>query len=225
MAIDTLTATTATTSTTATASSTASDELFSDYDDFLLLLSAQLQNQDPLDPLDTNEFTNQLVQYSQLEQQINTNEQLEAQTALQSSNTMTQALSYIGFEVEVSGNTVYSDGNGAEWGFYLTENSSDVTVQVLDENGDIISEEIVSGDVGKNGYEWDGLTDDGDVAEEGLYTLNVTALDSDGSTLTVDLSVNTEVTSVDSTGTSPVLVYDGGQASTLDDVISISNTN
>ncbi len=220
MAVESLSATT---TTTTSSSSAASEQLFSDYNDFLLLLTEQLQNQDPLDPMDTNEFTNQLVQYSQLEQQINTNEQLEAQTTLDTANTMTQTLSYLGVEVEVSGNTAYSDGAGADWSFYLSESSQNVTVQVLDENGDIVSEETVSGDVGGNDYEWDGLTDEGDVAEDGLYTLHLTALDSDGKALTVDISVHSEVTGVDTTGTLPVLLFEGGQASNLDDVISLSN--
>ncbi|WP_419904578.1 flagellar hook assembly protein FlgD [Kiloniella sp.] len=212
-----------TTTTTTSSSSAASEQLFSDYNDFLLLLTEQLQNQDPLDPMDTNEFTNQLVQYSQLEQQINTNEQLEAQTTLDTANTMTQTLSYIGVDVEVAGNTAYSDGNGAIWSFYLSESSQNITAQVLDENGDVVSEEVVSGDVGGNEYEWDGLNDDGDVAEEGLYTLKMTPLDSEGNTITVELSVHSQVTGVDTTGTLPVLLFEGGQASNLEDVISLSN--
>lgn len=217
-----ISAVSSTTSAATSSSAEAASQLSTDYEDFLILLTEQLQHQDPLDPMDTNEFTNQLVQYSQLEQQINTNGYLEGMSSSLSSSTIGQSLGYLGTTVEVSGDTAYSSGEGATWSYTLSQSSSDVVLQVLDASGAVVREESVSASAGDNDFSWDGLSDDGEALEAGYYSLNVSATDSDGEALTVDLTVHQQVSGVDTTGDGALLLLEGGAAANLDDVLSVA---
>mgnify|MGYP003450247935 CR=1 FL=1 len=84
---------------------------------FLQLLTTQLKNQNPLDPLDTNQFTQQLVQFAQVEQQLKSNDQLSTLVALQKSVQSTQALSYVGQTVAIDGQTSKLADSKAGWSF------------------------------------------------------------------------------------------------------------
>ncbi|HZZ11369.1 MAG TPA: flagellar hook capping FlgD N-terminal domain-containing protein, partial [Paraburkholderia sp.] len=79
--------------------STASQQLAGNFDTFLTLLTTQLQNQDPLSPMDSTQFTQQLVAFSGVEQQINTNNNLQSLIALNQSQQAASAVSYIGHSV------------------------------------------------------------------------------------------------------------------------------
>lgn len=74
-------------------------KLAEDFDQFLNLLTTQLQNQDPLNPMDSNEFTNQIVQFSQVEQAINTNQKLDSLVSLQLASISGAALNYVGMDI------------------------------------------------------------------------------------------------------------------------------
>src|SRR5262245_29800369 len=91
---------------TTTGSSTSMGKLTENFDQFLALLTTQLKNQDPLSPMDSSEFTNQLVQFAGVEQQIATNKNLESLVTLQKSSQVMGALELMGKKVEVSGTTV-----------------------------------------------------------------------------------------------------------------------
>ncbi|MGB1540522.1 MAG: flagellar hook assembly protein FlgD, partial [Rickettsiales bacterium] len=83
----------------------ARSKLSGDFDTFLLLLTTQLQNQDPIEPLDTNEFTAQLVQFANVEQAIDTNSNLETMISMQQGTQINNAVNYIGNFVEAKGNS------------------------------------------------------------------------------------------------------------------------
>ena len=91
----------------------AQDKLATDFSQFLSLLTTQLQHQDPLSPMDTTEFTNQLVAFTGVEQQINTNQKLDSLVSLQLGNAMGSALGYVGLDVSYISSEFYNDGNGA----------------------------------------------------------------------------------------------------------------
>src|SRR3978361_1894744 len=81
----------------------ASSQIAGNFQSFLTLLTTQLQNQNPLDPLDTNQFTQQLVQFAGVEQQLKSNDQLKSLVAMQKTAQATQALIYVGNTVAVDG--------------------------------------------------------------------------------------------------------------------------
>ncbi|MGA2129486.1 MAG: flagellar hook capping FlgD N-terminal domain-containing protein, partial [Xanthobacteraceae bacterium] len=112
-------ATTPSSSTSGSTGSTASSgsSLAGNFDEFLQLLTTQLQNQNPLDPLDTNQFTSQLVQFSSVEQQINMNTQLGTLISLQQTAQSTSALGFVGQTVTVSGATATLANNQASWSY------------------------------------------------------------------------------------------------------------
>src|ERR1700749_1485656 len=92
------------------AGSTASQQLAGNFNTFLQLLTTQLQNQNPLDPLDTNQFTQQLVEFASVEQPLNTNDSLSTLVSLQQTTQSTEALAFVGQTVAVDGSTAHFDG-------------------------------------------------------------------------------------------------------------------
>src|SRR3954468_21748675 len=86
-------------------SATDKTTLAGNFNTFLTLLTTQLKNQNPLDPLDTNQFTQQLVQFAQVEQQMKSNDQLQTLVSLQQSAQATAALSYVGSTVVLDGSS------------------------------------------------------------------------------------------------------------------------
>ena len=151
---------------------------------FLTLLTTQLQNQDPLEPMDSSEFTNQLVQFSQVEQQIRTNSQLEDLVTLQDLSLTSIALGYIGMNVEIEGDTFdYASGN-YEFAYNIPAGgSTDTTIKIYDEDGQLVRS--YQGDIaqGKHKIVWDGKDDFGNDVNAGKYNIEVVALDGEGEPL------------------------------------------
>src|SRR5215216_5770382 len=99
--------------------------LAKNFDTFLSLLTTQLKNQNPLEPLDTNQFTQQLVQFAGVEQQINMNQQLTSLVNLQKSAQATQALVYLGSTATVDGTTTKLTNGAAVWSFLVDKPSTE----------------------------------------------------------------------------------------------------
>src|SRR3982751_343556 len=97
------------------------DTLAGNFTTFLQLLTTQLKNQNPLDPLDTNQFTQQLVQFAQVEQQLKSNDQLSTLVALQKTAQQTQALAFVGMKVAVEGKTAELKDSKATLGYNVTQ--------------------------------------------------------------------------------------------------------
>jgi flagellar basal-body rod modification protein FlgD len=197
---------------TSTTSTAASDKqtLSSNYEMFMALLVTQMQNQDPLNPTDTATFTQQLVQYSQVEQQIKTNNYLEDLKALSTTQNATNLVSYIGKTVEVDGTTSQFDGTtGATWNFSASARSSDATVTIKNADGDTVYSTSASLTKGDNTFTWDGRTSSGGTAAAGTYSISVTGTDASGNDVDITTDVSGVVTSVDFSGTTPLLTVDG----------------
>jgi flagellar basal-body rod modification protein FlgD len=159
-------------------------KLAGDFDDFLRLLTTQLQNQDPLNPMDSNEFTNQLVQFSQVEQQINTNQKLDSLVSLHLSSSISAALGYVGMDASYVSNDVYVDGPGDQKITYsLAEAAIKTKLNVLDDKGNSVYTQDLSGAVGKNTVVWNGKDKDGNVVPAGTYTLRIDALNANDKTV------------------------------------------
>lgn len=179
--------------------------LADDFDAFLQLLTTQLQNQDPLDPMDTNEFTQQLVQFSGVEQQIKSNSYLEdliTSTEAQSVNT---AVNYLGSTVRVAGVATTLENGQASWDLVTSSAAPDSTITIYDANGTEMYSTRTSVDRGESSFTWDGKTNDGTDAPDGVYSIQVIGNTSDGDNVPIYTAVRGEVTGVDFTGSEPVL--------------------
>lgn len=166
--------------------------LAQDFNDFLKLLTTQLQNQDPLSPMDSTEFTNQLVQFSQVEQQIRTNSYLETLVTLQDLSLTSIALGYIGMNVEVNGSEFqYEEGQGAyEFSYQLPAGgANDVKITIYDEQNQVVSEFVGAKSGGKNTAVWDGKDKDGNPAEGGNYRISIKAVDKEGKQIAAQTSI------------------------------------
>ena len=162
--------------------------LANDFDNFLTMLTTQLQHQDPLSPLDSTEFTNQLVQFSQLEQQINQSEKLDNLIAKQQSAETAAALGYLGNEVEViSPVTVLTNGE-ARFAYTLPKGAVKTSIAILDESGSVVRTFDGETAAGRHDVTWDGTNDQGVTLPDGAYTIAVSAANEEDTPLT-DLTV------------------------------------
>jgi flagellar basal-body rod modification protein FlgD len=150
-------------------------------EDFLNLLIAQLQNQDPLNPTDATEFTAQLAQFSSLEQLSNINENLETLQTYEGKQNNALAVSYIGKVIESEGNTVLmSNGEAETLRFELEGPAAKAYVGVYDSGGNLIKTLSMSSvSSGAHQVSWDGTDSNGNQVTDGSYSFQVTALDSD----------------------------------------------
>ena len=153
------------------------------FDSFLLLLTTQLQYQDPLSPLDTNQFTEQLVQFSSVEQSIKTNSKLDELIGLQGNSQLTGALGYIGKTVAVEGPGLYLSDGAADITYELAANAEQTTIEILDQSGRIVRTLSGAGAAGRHQLVWDGKDELGNDLPDGLYGARISALDGNGNSL------------------------------------------
>jgi flagellar basal-body rod modification protein FlgD len=166
---------TTTEATTRAASSRTS--LVSNFETFLSLLTAQLKNQDPLSPLDSNEFTAQLTQMTGVEQQLLTNDLLTSLLAAQQGGGLGGATSYIGKNATAAFSATRLDEGEARWSYELGASASSATLQVLDSAGKVVwSGPAPERSTGTHDFVWDGKTTaGGQLPDGGVYSLKVIA--------------------------------------------------
>ncbi len=206
------------TSSSSTSNSTVSGGttgIANNFDQFLLLLTTQLKNQSPLDPLDTNQFTAQLVQFAGVEQQLKMNDQLTSLVALEKSAQSTQALIYVGNTVAVDGSKANFNG-AATWNINAPKDTN-ATITITDSTGQTAYSGSFSLKQGGSSFVWDGKGNDGTQWPPGSYTLTATGKDSSGNTVAISTEVQGIVDSVDLTATPPLLSI-GGQTYTTDQI-------
>ena len=168
----TVAAPTAAAGSAASATGGAQTSLTNNYNDFLKLLMTQLQNQDPTSPMDTNQFTSQLVQYSSVEQQIATNTSLTQLIQLTQGGEVLQSSSLVGKPVSVTSDHIaLQDGKGAV-GFDTTS-AEPVSIGIYSDSGAKLREAAVSSTPGHNTWSWDGKDDQGNAVPDGAYRVVV----------------------------------------------------
>jgi len=200
-------------------SSTSGARLADNFDAFLQILTTQLKNQNPLDPLDTNQFTQQLVQFSGVEQQLRTNEYLEAMmTSTQNANN-SQAVSYIGKIVTAEGSKTELVNGAATWHF-ATDKAATITASVRDKDGNVVYTKTGTVKQGESVFTWDGVGSDGKAKPDGSYSITIEGRDGDGKLVNVGTQMTGEVTGIDFSGSEPVLVV-GGARVNLSAVLSV----
>lgn len=191
------------------------------YDTFLTLLTTQLRYQDPLKPMDSAEFTNQLVQFSGVEQSISTNKNLEQLLAMQAANQAVTSIGYIGNTVEAVGKTVPLVNGTAEITYALPENAAKANILIFNSAGQLVRTADANTLAGKHSFTWDGLGSNGTTLPDGAYSFAVAAINSDKKTLDVPTAIVGTVTGTQTDGTkSQVLI--GTVPIDLENVISVS---
>ncbi|WP_158595777.1 flagellar hook assembly protein FlgD [Oleomonas cavernae] len=198
------------TTSTPTQAATSSVNLAKNFSSFLTLLTTQLQNQDPLKPLDSNEFTSQLVQFSQVEQSINTNKTLESMLAMLQGKTTTDSIGYIGKQIEVDSATNAYSGDPLTWRYSLDGSASAAQVAVVDAKGHVVRTLAASTAAGAHELTWDGKDASGNAVAAGNYTLKVTAVDGSGKAVTSTIGSIATVTGVEASGSALSLVTKSG---------------
>lgn len=152
--------------------------LAEDFSQFLQILTTQLQNQDPLSPLDSNEFTNQLVQFSQVEQSINTNTKLDDLVALQLGNSTTAALGYVGLDVQyVSAEVALEQGTPTTIRYSIDTPAQVSNINIFAEDGELVFSGPADKTVGAHQFDWDGKDLLGNDLPSGTYVVRVDAAD------------------------------------------------
>ncbi|MGD0189499.1 MAG: flagellar hook assembly protein FlgD [Rhizomicrobium sp.] len=201
----------------------AIQQLTGNYDTFLQLLTTQLQNQDPLNPMDSNQFTQQLVEFSQVEQQINTNSNLQSLISLTEGNAGSAAVGYLGKDVTITnGNAALTNGT-ATWNYTLGADSSSTQLSVTNSAGQVVYTGSGSTSSGSNTFEWNGQDNNGNQLPDGTYTLAVAATGSDGTAIQTSVSSTGVVSEVAFQNGVPVLMI-GSMAVPLSQVSSIGGS-
>jgi flagellar basal-body rod modification protein FlgD len=224
MTISTVSTTSAPASSSSSAQSTSdqlnlNNQIAGNFNTFLTLLTTQLQNQNPLDPLDTNQFTQQLVQFASVEQQINMNTQLKTLVSLQQTAQNSQALGFVGKTVTVKGSTAPLINGQAQWTFNPPSPAT-ATFTVSDSTGQTVFSRTATVQPGAQPFNWNGLDSSGHQWADGNYTLTITAVGANGQAVAIPTTVTGVVNSVDLTQSPPVLSV-GGQNYTLNQILSV----
>lgn len=158
----------------------ASKTLSADMDTFLKLLTTQMQYQDPLDPMDASEYTNQLVQYSNVEQAIQTNSKLDNLLNLSIHNLGVQATGYVGKTIQVLGDTLPLDGGVSKATYTLSQNVQECVVTIKDMNDKVVFSQQGEKTAGAHDLVWDGKDLDGKQLPDGAYKISVTTKSASG---------------------------------------------
>jgi flagellar basal-body rod modification protein FlgD len=223
--------TTNTTNTTNTSSSSSSsstsnsalDQLAGNFNSFLTLLTTQLQNQDPLSPLDTNQFTQQLVEFAGVQQQVDMNTNMQTLISLQQTSEATSAMQLIGANVTLNASSsALTSSSPASWDL---NSASPATgkVTITNSSGTVVFTGTTSLNAGDNTYTWNGTGNTGQTWPAGQYTIQVTATGASGQTVNVSSQVSGTVSGVDMTQSPPQIVV-GGQDYALSAVKAVNSS-
>lgn len=194
------------TATAAKATKTSQQELAGNFTQFLTLLTTQLKNQNPLDPMDTNQFTQQLVQYAGVEQQLKSNDRLDSILGNAKSSSAASATGFIGQSITADGKATALKDGAARWTLTPARAATQATITISDAKGNVVATQTKALAAGAQTFAWDGRSSSGFTSANGTYTIKVDAVDATGTKITVDTKVSGTVDSVDLSGTEPVLL-------------------
>jgi flagellar basal-body rod modification protein FlgD len=204
------------------AASAASPALAGNFNDFLKLLTTQLQHQDPTSPLDPNQFTQELVQFASVEQQINTNASLNTMISLQKSQQAASALTFLGTTVAVAGTTAELANGVANWDYSVTQPAT-ATINISDSTGKVVFTTSQSVQPGAQNFSWNGVDSKGTTWPSGAYKISVSAIGANNQSVPVTTEVQGVVSGVDISKTPPTLTV-AGQSYALDQITQVFST-
>ena len=184
--------------------------LADDFDSFLQLLTTQLKNQDPLAPLDANQFTEQLVQFSAVEQAIKTNDVLGQLLSAIRGDQIARSVDYLGAEVEAEGQTVHlGDSGAARLHYSLARSADQVRIEIYDSAGRLVAIRQGETGAGTHSLAWNGQSDSGAPLPDGLYRFEVVASDAAGQALPATTAIRGLVDGVEIDGARLLLSIEG----------------
>jgi len=205
------------------ATTSAISNFSQNFDAFLLLLTTQLKNQDPLSPMSSTEFTTQLVQFAGVEQNIRQTQQLEQLVAMQQAWQAASAVNFIGRTVEVTGTSIVLKDTKGTFSYTLDEPAAEVTITIRNAAGEVVR--TLAGEIAKGTHdiEWDGKSDSGYALPDGIYSFTVSAKNSAGKTIKVETTFTGVVSSVEAAGGSIVFQV-GDKKVPIYDIRSVRET-
>ena len=224
-------------STAAAAGTAGAQQIAGNFNEFLQLLTTQLQNQNPLDPLDTNQFTQQLVEFASVQQQVDMNTNMQTLISLQQTTAATQALQLVGSTVTLNGNNANlsnATGSPASWNLNASAGGT-AAITIANSSGQTAYTGTTTLNAGTNSYTWNGQGNNGVKWPDGAYTITVTGTGASGQAITVSSQVSGTVSAVNMSQTPPTLTVNGqsypissiqsvGSSSTLTSGLSSLNT-
>ena len=200
-----------TASTSQAAGTAGAQQIAGNFNEFLQLLTTQLQNQDPLDPLDTNQFTQQLVEFASVQQQVDMNSNMQTLISLQQTTAATQALQLIGSNVTLNGNSAdlsNATGSSATWNLNSSAGGT-AAITITNSSGQTAFTGTTTLNAGTNSYSWNGQGNNGVTWPDGSYTIAVTGTGASGQAITVTSQVSGTVSAVNMSATPPTLTING----------------
>jgi len=210
-------------SSSSSSSSAISASVQSEYNTFLTILTTELQNQDPTSPLDTNQFTSQLVQFSSLEQNLQTNSLLQQLVTNQTASQVNGALGYLGHTVQATGDQFQlagTSGDSTTLAYSLASTATSATLNIVNSSGVTVRQITVDPSSGAHSETFDGTDSSGDPLPSGTYTFSVNATDSKGTAVEATTYETGEVTGIDTTG-GVVNLHIGGVIVPASDVVQV----
>lgn len=210
---------------TANAATTASskDSIAGDFNSFLTLLTTQLKYQDPLSPMDTTQFTQQLAMFANVEQTSNVNTNMKNLISLGKSSQAAAAIGYIGKTVQVNNPTTTLENGQAKFTYSLAGKSEATALVVTNALGRPVYATAGETDSGAHNFVWNGKDKDGNVLPPGNYTLAVSAVDKSGAQIDATIGSLGVVDGVDSSADGTVNVVINGIEVPLSKVVSVQN--
>ena len=175
----------------------AKTSLAADFDAFLLLLTTQLKNQDPLSPMEPTEFTSQLVQFASVEQQINANENLEKLVGIQNATLAASIIGFVGTDVEADGGGLPLQDGEAKFSYTLDKQAKNVVITISDEDGNLVFTKAGDRAAGRHEFTWDGKNNDGIQQADGAYKVSVSPIGNDDEAVTAAVTIYAHITGVD----------------------------
>jgi flagellar basal-body rod modification protein FlgD len=197
-------------------------QLSGNFSTFLTLLTTQLKNQDPTSPMDSNQFTQQLVMYSQVEQQIQSNDNLKTLISQGQSNAGTVATSYLGKKVSVTNGQASLMGGAANWTYSLDSAAATTNLTISNASGKVVYTGKGDATAGTHTFAWDGKDNNGNQLNDGTYKLTVTAADTANNAVTTTVASAGVVGQIDMTGGTPKLVV-GTMEIGPEDIAAVAN--
>jgi flagellar basal-body rod modification protein FlgD len=188
---------TPTTAPTTPASTDSLASLGSNFNTFLTMLTTQLKNQDPTAPLDTNQFTQQLISMTGVEQQIKVNSQLSSLISMGQTNQALAALPLVGKTVEYDAASSTLSSGSAQFSYTLPAQAAATSISVVDANGKVVFQTAGETGSGRHGFTWNGKTAGGATLPDGTYSIQVSALDAKNQPVTATTSGFGKVTGIE----------------------------
>ncbi|HZC57609.1 MAG TPA: flagellar hook capping FlgD N-terminal domain-containing protein [Xanthobacteraceae bacterium] len=218
------TTTNSTTNSSSSSSANSSlDQLAGNFNSFLTLLTTQLQNQDPLSPLDTNQFTQQLVEFASVQQQVDMNSNMQTLISLQQTSEAASAMQMVGSTVTLNGTSASLTSSAPATWTLNSASPATGNVTITNSSGTTVFTGTTPLNTGSNTYTWNGTGNTGQTWPAGQYTITVTATGASGQAVTVTPQVSGTVTGVDLTQNPPKL-FVGGQDYAMSAVQSVTNS-